>query len=287
MVASMTGFARQEATYSWGTLSWELRSVNHRYLEPHFRLPEAFRAIEPALRTKLRNTLSRGKVEVALTLQTNTGVAEDYAINAEAIERLVDAIRQVDAALPCAPVNPLEVLKWPGVMNAQSADQDAMHNAALSLFDDAITKLQEHRNREGKELGELIEQRLEGIGVQVTVVRDNLPGILHAQRTKLTERIQALKEDINQDRLEQEIVIFAQKADVDEELDRLVTHVSEVRHALKQNGPIGRRLDFLMQELNREANTLSSKSIAGETTQAAVELKILIEQMREQIQNIE
>ncbi|GAB1258654.1 YicC family protein [Aurantivibrio plasticivorans] len=287
MVASMTGFARQEVTYDWGTLTWEIRSVNHRFLEPHFRLPEIFRAIEPELRTRLRKALSRGKVEIALYYHTNTAKPQAISINEELLCNLADALRQVDAAITCNPANPVEVLQWPGIVNSATTDQEQLHATALELFDTTIKSLGEFRLREGKELGHLITQRLDAIDTAVEGVRSLIPAILSNHRAKLTERIAAIKEDINPERLEQELVIFAQKADVDEELDRLITHVSEVRRTLKQKSPIGRRLDFLMQELNREANTLSSKSVAVDTTQTAIELKILIEQMREQIQNIE
>ncbi|WP_460234330.1 YicC/YloC family endoribonuclease [Aurantivibrio plasticivorans] len=283
----MTGFARQEVTYDWGTLTWEIRSVNHRFLEPHFRLPEIFRAIEPELRTRLRKALSRGKVEIALYYHTNTAKPQAISINEELLCNLADALRQVDAAITCNPANPVEVLQWPGIVNSATTDQEQLHATALELFDTTIKSLGEFRLREGKELGHLITQRLDAIDTAVEGVRSLIPAILSNHRAKLTERIAAIKEDINPERLEQELVIFAQKADVDEELDRLITHVSEVRRTLKQKSPIGRRLDFLMQELNREANTLSSKSVAVDTTQTAIELKILIEQMREQIQNIE
>lgn len=289
MVFSMTGFARLESTQTWGTLSFEIRSVNHRYLEPSFRLPDIFRAIEPALRNQLRNAIARGKIEIALHLNRETEVSSDLAFNEPLVEKISSAIEQINSRLekPAA-INAVDILKWPGVVVSESLDTDALHEHAQQLFKDALDKLVEHRAREGKELAAMIEQRLSAILVEVKKVRAHLPELLAAQRTKFTEKLESLDiEAINYDRLEQELVIHAQKADVAEELDRLETHVAEVEHILKQKGPIGRRLDFLMQELNREANTLSSKSIAGETTQAAIELKILIEQMREQIQNIE
>lgn len=288
MARSMTGFARQEATHSWGTLIWEIRSVNHRYLEPHFRLPDTVRSIEPELRNRLRKVLHRGKVELSLHLKLDESRNQGPTVNLEMVQTLADAIRQVNAVMDAAaPVNAVDILQWPGVLRSEAVDHEELERAALELFEQSLQQLTAHRDREGAELAQLIQQRLDIIGTEVEKVRAHLPAILQAQRNKLLERIEAIKEEVNPERLEQELLFYAHKADVDEELDRLVTHVGEVRHALKQKGAIGRRLDFLMQELNREANTLASKSIAAETTQSAVELKILIEQMREQIQNIE
>lgn len=295
MPCSMTGFARQEAKYPWGTLIWEVRSVNHRYLEPHFRLPDFLRELEPALREQMRKSLSRGKVEASFSYQLGGTESDDgkaLNINTHLLKQVTEAIDSVGEQLSrtnasIAPVNPLELLRWPGMLADNDIDRDELLKASLDLFKQALNTLIEHRAREGDELKNLIEQRLQGIETQVTQVRDILPNILKAQRDKLLEKLESLKVDVDQDRLEQEIVYLAQKTDVDEELDRLDTHVTEVRRTLKQKNSVGRRLDFLMQELNREANTLSSKSIVTDTTQAAIELKVLIEQMREQIQNIE
>lgn len=288
MVRSMTGFARQEANLSWGALSCEIRSVNHRFLEPHFRLPELLRVLEPELRNRLRNSLQRGKVEISFQLNTEQSNDQALTLNMDLAEKLADAVRQVNTVLDTpAPINAIDILRWPGVLDSQQLDREATEQAVLSLFDECLAQLTEHRAREGAELAELIEQRLEGILSEVEKVRSRLPLIMQAQRDKLLERLETLKSEVNPERLEQELVFYAHKADVDEELDRLLTHVNEVRHTLRQKGAIGRRLDFLMQELNREANTLASKSIAADTTQSAVELKILIEQVREQIQNIE
>jgi len=289
MPFSMTGFARQEAKHPWGTLIWEVRSVNHRYLEPHFRLPEFIRELEPSLREQMRKSLSRGKVEASFTYQLgNSDGSQELNLNKVLLEQITDAVAQVNKAVDnTAPLNPLELLRWPGMIADHDIDRDEILKAALDLFKQALTSLVEHRAREGQELKLLIEQRLDGTTEQVKLVRDILPSILQGQRERLLEKLEALKAEPDQDRLEQEMVYLAQKTDVDEELDRLDTHVTEVRRTLKQKGSVGRRLDFLMQELNREANTLSSKSIVTDTTQAAIELKVLIEQMREQIQNIE
>jgi len=285
----MTGFARREAKLPWGTLVWEIRSVNHRYLEPSFRLPEDFREIEPHLRDAMRKALQRGKVEASLSVHWEQEGESDLGINLNKIAQLTKAAQQINGLLGAiaAPVNALDILRWPGVIQKQELDREEMHKAALELFDLALEGLIEHRTREGAELQQLIINRLDSVSANVVNVRARMPEILAAQREKLQTKLAALQVDLDPERLEQEIVLLAQKADVDEELDRLDTHVIEVKRSLKQTDSLGRRLDFLMQELNREANTLSSKSIVSETTQAAVELKVLIEQMREQVQNIE
>jgi len=289
MPRSMTGFARREAKLSWGTAVWEIRSVNHRYLEPSFRLPEDFREIEPHLRDAMRKSLQRGKVEASLSIQWEHEAEADLGINLSRVTQLAKAATQINDVLgkAAAPLSALEILKWPGVMQKQELDREAMQAAVLSVFEEALIGLIEHRSREGAELENLIMQRLDAVSSQVVKVRARMPEILAAQREKLQTKLAALQIDLDPERLEQEIVLLAQKADVDEELDRLDTHVIEVKRSLKQTDSLGRRLDFLMQELNREANTLSSKSIVSDTTQAAVELKVLIEQMREQVQNIE
>ena len=289
MPRSMTGFARREAKLPWGTAVWEIRSVNHRYLEPSFRLPEDFREIEPHLREAMRKSLQRGKVEASLAIQWEQEGETELGINLNRVAQLTKAAQQINGLLGAAasPVNALDILKWPGVIQKQELDRDTMQTVVLKLFNSALEGLIEHRTREGDELEQLILQRLDAVSAQVVAVRARLPEILQTQREKLHAKLAALQVDLDADRLEQEIVLLAHKADVDEELDRLDTHVSEVKRSLKQDESLGRRLDFLMQELNREANTLSSKSIVSETTQAAVELKVLIEQMREQVQNIE
>jgi uncharacterized protein (TIGR00255 family) len=284
----MTGFARAEAKSPEYTLVWEVRSVNHRYLEMHLRLPEEFREIETALRETVRKKLQRGKLEATIHLQPEQGGDASIGLDPDRLAQVADACRRIGAQMDnCAPVNPLEVLRWPGVQIVRELDRDALHERSLALFADALDQLIDNRAREGAELAVYINQRLDAIAAEVVSVREQLPNILQAQREKLQTKIAALDVELDPDRLEQEIVLMAQKADVDEELDRLDTHITEVRRTLKQKNSLGRRLDFLMQELNREANTLSSKSVVSETTQAAVELKVLIEQMREQVQNIE
>jgi len=284
----MTGFARSEEQYDWGSVIWELRSVNHRYLEMHFRLPDSHKALEPGLREVIRSSLNRGKLEVSLTIKLSGQSSDGLGVNTQLAEDLLQAAAKIQQlSHQSADINPLEILRWPGVITEQSVDMVQVHATALSQFKDTIGQLVSSRQREGDELAIFIEQRLQSISEQVVLVRGLMPKILMAQKEKLHERLANLEIELDSERLEQEVVLLAQKADVDEELDRLDVHVTEVRRNLNDKKPIGRRLDFLMQELNREANTLSSKAIVTDTTQAAVELKVLIEQMREQIQNIE
>ena len=287
MTHSMTAFTRQEAQYPWGSLSWEIRSVNQRFLEPHFRLPETLRELEPAIRELQRKQLNRGKVESVLRFQP-AQVSDQFSINETLIKQLAGAAESISSHLQNpAKINPLELMQWPGVLQNEEVDQDEIKKAALELYKQGLKDLIKARAREGEELANLIVQRLDGIDEIVKQVRAALPGILERQRQQILEKLETIKDELDPARIEQEMVILANKTDVAEELDRLDTHVTEVRRILKKKDPIGRRLDFLMQELNREANTLASKSIVTETTQCAVELKVLIEQMREQIQNIE
>jgi uncharacterized protein (TIGR00255 family) len=287
MVHSMTAFARSERTGPHGTLVWELRSVNHRYLEPHLRLPESFRDLEGAVRDALRQGLSRGKVECTLRLVEDT-TGKPLQIDRERAAQLINAAESVAALIKQpAPLNPLEVLAWPGVLVADAADPQALNAAATQLFREALEELRQGREREGAELSKLLNERLDSILEEVVTLRQQVPQMLALQRQKILDRFAELKGELDPQRLEQELVLLAQKSDVAEELDRLSTHVGEVRRVLKAGGAAGRRLDFLMQELNREANTLGSKAFDPRSTQAAVNLKVLIEQMREQVQNIE
>ncbi|MFS1523651.1 YicC/YloC family endoribonuclease [Microbulbifer sp. 2304DJ12-6] len=286
-VRSMTAFGRAEAIFETGTAIWELRSVNHRYLEPNFRLPETARPLEAQLRDILRKNLSRGKIELTLTLKPNSGETVGLEINQALAQALLQAAKQVAANEDTLPLNPLQILQWPGVIGEPETDPERQSATVLQAFRQALQQLRANREREGAELANFIEARLVGIEEQISQVRGLLPQILEAQREKLRSRLEEFSLDLDKERLEQEIVLLAQKADVDEELDRLGAHTAETRRVLSGGGAIGRRLDFLMQEFNREANTLSAKSIVTSTTQAAVELKVLIEQMREQVQNIE
>lgn len=287
MPASMTGFARTAVQSPQGVLSWELRSINHRYLEPTFRLPDVFRELEPTLRQKLREGLGRGKVDCQLSFQPVEHL-NDIDINLEMARQYLEACETVSQLMADpAPISPLDILRWPGVLRQGEADPEVLHQAALSGFDAALDELRQHRRREGESLADHIRQRLNAISAITAQVRQWMPQLLDAQRNRLLTRLEELNVQLPPERLEQEVVLLAQKSDVDEEVDRLDTHVSEIFSVLKRSEPVGRRLDFLMQELNREANTLGSKSISSHTTQWSVELKVLIEQMREQVQNIE
>jgi uncharacterized protein (TIGR00255 family) len=283
----MTAFARTEAEFSWGTLVWEIRSVNQRFLEPHFKLPDFMRQYEIAIRDKLRKRLARGKVECTLRFHESVG-QQSVQVDQVRLQQIAEALKEIQlSGASEGAVDPLALLQFPGVMHSTSADPNEVGQAALSLFDEALVQLIEGRQREGIELAALINDRLESIGAIVAEIRSKMPQIIVNQKANLVDRVAQLGVDLDPVRLEQEVVLLAQRADVAEELDRLDTHVTEVRRILKEKGPIGRKLDFLMQELNREANTLGSKSVVVATTQSAVELKVLIEQMREQIQNIE
>ena len=287
MPSSMTAFARNTIEFSWGSVTCELRSVNHRFLETSFRMPETMREIEMSLREIARKALTRGKVDCSMQVNFNNSdasVAADMAL----VRRTVDIAEKVAAELQNpAPVSPLDIMRMPGILKDQEIDTQDLHQAAKQTFKATVEQLLEGRQREGDKLADMIELRLSGIETQIALVRGELPGILEYQRQRLQEKLRDLKTQLDEDRLEQEMVIIANRADVDEELDRLEAHISEIRLALQSADSIGRRLDFLMQELNREANTLGSKSISTVTTQVSVELKVLIEQMREQIQNIE
>lgn len=286
-VHSMTAFARTEQAADVGTLQIEIRSVNQRYLEPHFRLPESLRDLEPALREMLRQRLARGKIECSVRFES-VDTAQAPTVNAARLKEIADALAAIQAQVPSASApTTLALLNQPGVMETQHLDQEAIKTAAKALFDQALDELIDARGREGEKLADMITTRLTAVSEQVATVRSLLPQILERQRAQLLERLDVAKTELDPQRLEAELVLVAQKADVDEELDRLAAHIEEVSHQLSEKGPKGRRLDFLMQELNREANTLSSKSVVAETTRCAVELKVLIEQMREQIQNIE
>ena len=287
MPRSMTAFARNTVDFSWGSITCELRSVNHRFLEAGFRMPETLRQVEMSLREIARKKLTRGKIDISLQVVLNNDDATVHIDMALASRTIEIAQTLAGELLNPAPISPLDVMRWPGVLNEQSVETENLHGAAIKTFTSAVDQLLEGRQREGDKLAEMIEERLCGIETQVTIVRKNLPSILDHQRERLNEKLENLRAQVDSDRLEQEMVIIANRTDVDEELDRLTAHVSEIRRVLKSEESIGRRLDFLMQELNREANTLGSKSIAGVTTQASVELKVLIEQMREQIQNLE
>jgi uncharacterized protein (TIGR00255 family) len=292
MAHSMTAFARADTETAWGSLAWEIRTVNHRYLEPGFRLPEELRTLEPAVREAVAKRLARGKFDATLKFQPRTAGATDLRPDSSAVLSLLGAARNVaeQATATRATVEPLrviDVLRWPGVLGAAQLDSAALGQAALALFDRALDDLVANRAREGAALAKIIAERLDQMAVVAREVREVLPVVIAAFRERLVARLAELRAELDPARIEQEIVIFAGRTDVAEELDRLDAHIAETRRTLAQTGGIGRRLDFLMQEFNREANTLGSKSADLRVTNASVELKVLIEQMREQVQNIE
>ncbi len=286
--ASMTAFARHEAGTPWGALTWELRSVNHRYLDIALRLPEELRSLEPRVRELINARLARGKVDGTLRFQPNEVVAGAIEMNAEQVQRLLAASDHLRGLAPdVAPLRAVDVLRWPGVIKAAALDVESLGAAALEALSATLAELVATRNREGARLQEFMLARLQSMDEEVAKAKVLFPEAARLFRERLEARLKEIKQQLDPARLEQEIVLFAQKSDVTEEIDRLTAHFSEIRRVFGQSGPIGRRLDFLMQELNREANTLSSKSTDTRLTNVAVELKVLIEQMREQVQNIE
>jgi len=284
MTKSMTAFARIQS----GNITWEIRSVNHRYLDGTFKMPEGYRGIEPRLRNWLRAELDRGKVDCLLRVDEGSNENLGIVINDDQLRQLKAAIETAAEAIDnLAAPNVLDVLKWPGILGSSNLDQTEVEKAIGECFQETLTSLLEMRSREGAELQRIILEKLTELQGIVDNVRQEAPIISERQHEKLTKRLDELNQAVDKNRLEQELVYLAQKSDIAEELDRLDTHVEEVKTTLAKSGPVGRRLDFLMQELNREANTLSSKAQAANTSIQAVELKVIIEQMREQVQNIE
>jgi uncharacterized protein (TIGR00255 family) len=289
MIASMTGFARREASGAWGTLICELRSVNHRFLETAFRLPDELRSLEHEFRQGFIRDLKRGKVDCTVSLRAAAGAASGLELDRDALERLLARVREISTEMPkgMPAVSPLDVLRWPGVLRDVGSGSEELLATSRALLASTLSELIATRAREGLRLRDLIEQRCAALRSLVTQVQARLPEVQSRVRARLDERLAELKANVDQDRLEQELALLLQRLDVDEELDRLVAHIEEIRRVMGGNEPAGRRLDFLLQELNREANTLSSKSQDLETTRAAVDMKVLIEQMREQAQNVE
>jgi len=287
MLRSMTAFARKVAPGRRGELIWELRCVNQRFLEQVIRLPEELRVLEPRIREQIAARLRRGKVECLLRWCPTKGIAE-LALNQPLVEQIVRLSRQMDTLLSnVAPISSLEVLRWPGVLQAQEVDFVSIQQDVLAALEAALDELVDTREREGARIATLTGERLSAMDVVLARVRTRLPEVLIRQRERLNARLVEVQASLSPERLEQEILVFIQRIDVAEELDRLVVHIEEVRRVIAAEEGAGRRLDFLMQELNREANTLGSKSADVEVTRAAVDLKVLIEQMREQVQNIE
>jgi len=287
MIRSMTAYARREAKGTWGSAAWELRSVNQRYLETYIRLPEQFRSLEPVIRERIRQRLTRGKIECNLRFDADPGAQGELMLNETLAKQLVQAANWVKMQSDEGAINPMEILRWPGVMSAQEQDLDAINAQLLSALDGALDDFIIARESEGAALKALIEQRLDGVKQEVAKVRAQMPDILKWQRERLVTKLEEAEVQLENNRLEQELVMMAQRIDVAEELDRLEAHVKETYNILGKKEAVGRRLDFMMQEFNRESNTLGSKSINADVTASAIELKVLIEQMREQIQNIE
>ena len=288
MTYSMTAFARNSSEQDWGVLVWELRSVNHRYLDMVIRLPEELRNIEMQVREKVSARIKRGKLECVLRFKPSLVHQSEIVVNETLAKALVNACQVVNKKLhQPSEMNPMDVLQWPGVVEEPEKDMKPVESAAIALLDQTVDALVASRESEGQRMQEVILQRRQAMVELVAGERRRRPEIQQKYREKILAKLEELQATPDMDRFEQELVYLAQKMDVDEELDRLESHFKEIEDVFSRNEPIGRRLDFLMQELNREANTLGSKSVDIETTQVSVELKVLIEQMREQIQNIE
>lgn len=277
MIYSMTAYARKEVKGDWGSAVWEIRSVNQRYLETYFRMPEQFRALEPLLRERFRKRLARGKVECNLRFEANPAAKGELSINETLANQVIKAAEQVmHMTGELSRINPFQVMQWPGVMETPEQDMDEVNKVLLSAFDEALSEFIDARGREGDNMKALIEQRLDAITAEVVKVRARMPEILEWQRERLFSKFEDAKVELDASRVEQELILLAQKSDVAEELDRLDSHVKETTNILKKGGAVGRRLDFMMQEFNRESNTLASKSISTDITASGVELKVLI-----------
>ena len=287
MIRSMTAFAAGERAATGGSLSCELRAVNHRYLELSVRLPEELRTIETVLRERVAAKISRGKVDLGIRFRPATAAAGELKVNERLLAQLAELGQSTASRFPTLQVNLTQLLQFPGVLEIAELDQAGLQAEALALFDATATEFVAARAREGEKLAVVMRERIDGIERIVAQIRQWLPDIRAALRAKLENKLADLKLPLEPGRLEQEVVLNLQKIDVDEELDRLTSHVAEARRVLALPEAVGRRLDFLMQEFNREANTLGSKSVDSRTTQSAVELKVLIEQLREQVQNLE
>ncbi|QGX93015.1 YicC family protein [Tatumella sp. TA1] len=287
MIRSMTAFARHDMKGEWGNASWELRSVNQRYLETYIRLPEQFRCLEPVIRDRIRQRLTRGKVECQLRFDANPGAQGELTLNQTLAQQVINAANWVKSRTEEGTIDPVDILRWPGVMSAGEQDLDTINQQLLAGLDQALNDFVEARETEGAALKQLIEQRLAAVSQEVAKVRSEMPAVLVWQRERLVSKLDDAAIQVDSQRLEQELIMLAQRIDVAEELDRLDAHIKETYNILKKKEAVGRRLDFMMQEFNRESNTLGSKSITATITTSAIELKVLIEQMREQIQNIE
>lgn len=287
-IYSMTGYATAAREFAYGALSVELRSVNHRYLDVQFRLPDDLRGIESALRETLTARLNRGKVECRVSFAAAPAALKAPEINDELLLQLKALNARVKSALPeAAPLSAADLLRWPGMLGSEALPVEELKTACQELLGAVLEDFAAARSREGEKLKALLLERAEGIGKLVAEVAPRMPQVIAAFREKLQQRLKEAMANGDDERIRQEVVLFANKIDVDEELTRLTAHISELRRILAKGGAVGKRLDFLMQELNREANTLGSKAVDVAVTQVSMDLKLLIEQMREQIQNIE
>jgi len=287
MIYSMTAFASLEIKKDWGNAVWEIRSVNQRYLETFFRLPEQFRSLENTLRETLRQKLTRGKIECTLRIDNKKQAATELHINQELATQVLQSLQWLKQQAGEGELNLTDVLRYPGVVEVPEQDVDLISQDLLAAFDQVVEEFIAMRQREGEKIHTLLTQRLDAINEEQQKVRSKMPEILQWQRERMLQRFEEVQLQPDPQRLEQELIMLAQRIDVAEELDRLQLHVKETQNILRKGGAVGRKLDFMMQELNRESNTLASKSINVDVTNSAIELKVLIEQMREQIQNLE
>lgn len=289
MIRSMTAFAREQSQGEWGSLTCEMRSINHRYLETNLYLSDVLRVFEMPVREQVKKALKRGKVEVSLRYRSVGGsAASAFSVNKDLVKELSKASEEIASVLVNpAPITIADVMRFPGVMESKEADQEVLKKEVSDLVAKTLEELIAAREREGSELNKIFQERMECMETEMSKVRERVPDLVKEAADRIQKRFTDAQVDLDPARLEQEMVIFAHKIDIAEEIDRTNTHINEVRRILKNGGLAGRRLDFLMQELNREANTMGSKSTDSVITHAAVEMKVLIEQVREQVQNIE
>ncbi|MEA3291244.1 MAG: YicC/YloC family endoribonuclease [Pseudomonadota bacterium] len=288
MTSSMTAFARAEAQPAEGMLVWELRTVNHRYLDINLRLPEELRFLEPRCRELIQSRLGRGRCDGFLKFERARTEPQALDLNHETARALADLLGELATLFPEAHEPRLsEILAWPGMLAERSVDREQLGETAMQALNEALGELVATRHREGVKLGQMIEKRIDASRAEVKTLRGQLPAINQALRERWQNRLAEMEGELDPARLHQEIALLLNKSDASEEIDRLEAHLDEVQRVLRSGKAIGRRLDFLMQELNREANTLGSKSVDTHSTAASVELKVLIDQMREQVQNIE
>ena len=286
MIVSMTAFGRKEASGEWGNVFMEIKTVNHRYLDISIRIPDDFRILEAGIRDRISSRIKRGKVDCSLRIEPGEQALSKIPVNIELVEKIVAAAR----SLPISEndqMNPLDIMRWPGVIQKEMFDIDTIQDPVYSLVDATLGSIIETREREGAKIRDMILERCDAVSNQIINIKSKLPEIAEDIRTRYFKKAKDMQVELNNERFEQELLLLLQKMDISEELDRLEAHLKEVIHVVDQNEPMGRRLDFLMQEFNREANTLGSKSINIDMSNTSIELKVLIEQMREQIQNIE